>query len=69
MIVICPTCRAPTNTTEAHCWVCRRKFDGSEPVIGEMPGARRPLHLADVLNFRSQAGEYDHPPWRKVRAG
>ena len=24
MIVICPSCRAPSNTSEAHCWVCRR---------------------------------------------
>ena len=46
MIVICPTCRAPSNTAEAHCWVCRRQFDGSEPVIGKLPDARRPHRLA-----------------------
>lgn len=67
MILICPSCRAPSNTTEAHCWVCRREFDGSEPVIGEMPGMRRPYHLADVLQFESRRDEFDRAPWRRVR--
>jgi predicted amidophosphoribosyltransferase len=70
MIVICPTCRAPTNTTETHCWVCRREFDGSEPVIGDLPGMRGPLRLSDVRDVQSRAGRLDRaPPWRNVRAG
>ena len=68
MIVICPSCRAPSNTTEAHCWVCRRVFDGSEPVIGEVPGVRRPYRLADVLAFESHGDELDRAPWRRPRA-
>ena len=68
MIVICPSCRAPSNTSEAHCWVCRRVFDGSEPVIGEIPGARGSQRLADVLAFESRHDEFDRAPWRRVRA-
>jgi hypothetical protein len=48
MIVICPSCRAPSNTSEASCWVCRRVFDGTEPVIGDVPGARARFRLTDV---------------------
>ncbi len=69
MILICPTCRAPSNTSEAHCWVCRRRFDGSEPVIGEVPAARRPYRLADVLALEAQHEAFDAAPWHRVRAG
>lgn len=65
MIVICPSCRAPTNTSETSCWVCRRIFDGSEPVIGDVPGARQPLQLMDVQEygyFRDRA----EPRWRRA---
>ena len=68
MIVICPSCRAPSNTTEAHCWVCRRVFDGSEPVIGNLPDTRRPYRLADVLEFEAHRDEFGRAPWRQVRA-
>ena len=68
MIVICPSCRAPSNVSESHCWVCRRLFDGSEPVIGDMPGVRRPYRLADVLERESHADEFGRAPWRRVRA-
>lgn len=44
MIIICPHCRAPSNDTQARCWVCKRAFDGSEGRIGEIPMARRPLN-------------------------
>ena len=67
MIVICPTCRAPSNTSETHCWVCRRHFDGSEAVIGDVPGARAPLRLADVR--ADSRDEFDVPAWRRIRAG
>jgi hypothetical protein len=67
MIVICPTCRAPSNTSEAGCWVCHRVFDGSEPVIGEMPDARRAYRLADVRAME-QATSFDEAPWRRIRA-
>jgi hypothetical protein len=69
MILICPTCRAPSNTSEAHCWVCRRRFDGSEAVIGDVPGARQPLRLVDVQRFETRQADIDTAPWRKVRAG
>lgn len=68
MILICPTCRAPSNTSEARCWVCHRDFDGSEPVIGDVPGARKPYRLSDVQELEARAG-FDDAPWRKVRAG
>ena len=68
MIVICPSCRAPSNTSEAHCWVCRREFDGSEPVIGDMPNARMPHRLADVPEFEAQRAARDAPPWHRIRA-
>ena len=68
MIVICPSCRAPSNTTEAHCWVCRREFDGSEPVIGDLPDTRRPYRLADVLEFEARRDGFDRAPWRHLRA-
>jgi hypothetical protein len=68
MIVICPTCRAPSNTSERRCWVCRRLFDGSEPVIGDVPGVRKPLRLADVQE-REFMHEYDEPHWRRIKAG
>lgn len=44
MITICPDCRAPSNASQARCWVCKRAFDGSEAQIGEVPMARRPLN-------------------------
>lgn len=69
MILICPTCRAPTNTTEARCWVCRREFDGSEPVIGDLPGVRGPLQLADVRHIQSHARKHERAPWPSARAG
>ncbi len=65
MIVICPSCRAPSNTSEAGCWVCRRKFDGSEPVIGDVPGARRPLRLTDVQERVYVQDAADHG-WRRA---
>ncbi|HET7204280.1 MAG TPA: hypothetical protein VFI92_13025 [Steroidobacteraceae bacterium] len=68
MILICPSCRAPSNTSEAHCWVCRREFDGSEPVIGDVPGARRPYRLADILEREAQREAFDTAPWHRVRA-
>jgi hypothetical protein len=64
MVVICPTCRAPSNTSEARCWVCHRLFDGSEPVIGEVPGARQAYRLSDV---RADTA-FEIPPWRRARA-
>jgi hypothetical protein len=68
MIVICPSCRAPSNTSEARCWVCRRVFDGSEPVIGDMPGVRGPYRLADVQAVRAPRDEFETAPWRRIRA-
>ncbi|HET9695075.1 MAG TPA: hypothetical protein VFP48_11895 [Steroidobacteraceae bacterium] len=68
MIVICPTCRAPSNTSEARCWVCRRVFDGSEPVVGEIPGARRPYRLAEIQELEAQRAALDSAPWRRTRA-
>lgn len=65
MILICPTCRAPSNTSETRCWVCHRQFDGSEPVIGEVPGARKPYRLADLQEFDAR----DDARWRKARTG
>jgi predicted amidophosphoribosyltransferase len=69
MIVICPSCRAPSNTSEAHCWVCRRHFDGSEPVIGDVPDSRRPYRLSDVQRLEEDRVEFDVAPWRRVRTG
>ena len=69
MIVICPSCRAPSNTSEAHCWVCHRRFDGSEPVIGEVPAARKPYRLSDLLQVEARRDAFDTAPWRRVRAG
>jgi hypothetical protein len=69
MIVICPSCRAPSNTSEAHCWVCRRVFDGSEPVIGDFPGAHKPYRLADVQAFQATRDDFETAPWRRIRAG
>ncbi len=67
MIVICPTCRAPSNTSERRCWVCRRMFDGSEPVIGDVPAARAPLRLSDVEQ-REYWIEYEEPRWQHARS-
>ncbi len=50
MIVICPTCRAPSNTADRRCWVCQRAFTGMESVIGDMPWARQPLRLPEVVD-------------------
>ena len=69
MIVICPTCRAPSNTTEADCWVCRRHFDGSEPVIGDLPGARTAFRLADLRGGAYSNESSEIPAWRRSRAG
>jgi hypothetical protein len=65
MIVICPTCRAPSNTSERGCWVCRRTFDGSEPVIGEVPSARGPVRLADVQQ-REYRHDYEVHRWQRA---
>lgn len=66
MIVICPTCRAPSNTSERQCWVCRRRFDGSEAVIGEVPWARKPLRLSDVHDYKDDLDDFD---WRRAQSG
>jgi hypothetical protein len=64
MIVICPNCRAPSNTSERRCWVCPRIFDGSEPVIGDVPAARAPVRPVDVQ--QRDWLEYDEPRWQRV---
>ncbi|MGI9245221.1 MAG: hypothetical protein ACR2I8_00720 [Steroidobacteraceae bacterium] len=56
MIRICPSCRAPTNVAEIQCWVCHRVFDGSEPLIGDVPEARAPLrHAPEPQALRPQS--------------
>lgn len=65
MIVICPACRAPSNIHEAECWVCYRVFDGSEPVIGETPGARKPLQVADVREW-THTRRVEEPRWQQA---
>lgn len=69
MIRICPSCRAPSNTSEAHCWVCRREFDGSEPVIGEVPGARGASRRANVLELFGRPDAFEPAPWHGVGVG
>jgi hypothetical protein len=48
MLIVCPTCRAPSNTQQVQCWVCKRVFNGSEPRIGTVPFTRRPAHITEI---------------------
>jgi hypothetical protein len=47
MLIVCPACRAPSNTQQVQCWVCKRVFDGSEPRIGAVPFTGRPAHIRE----------------------
>jgi hypothetical protein len=49
MVIVCPTCRAPSNTRQAQCWVCKRAFDGTEPRIGGVPHTRRPAQFTELF--------------------
>ena len=56
--MVVPPCQGPDAV----------EFDGSEPVIGKLPDARRPHRLADVLEFEAHRDDFDRSPWRHVRA-
>lgn len=63
MVIICPSCRAPSNVAQSRCWVCQRPFDGSEPRIGRVPFTRRPSH---VTQFELD-DEIGAPAWVTAR--
>lgn len=70
MIRICPSCRSPSNTLDSQCWVCRRQFDGSEPVIGNVPHARRsPRSSREEPDDYYAEGPFEPLRWRSVGWG
>jgi hypothetical protein len=66
MVIVCPSCRAPSNVAQSRCWVCQRRFDGSEPRIGRVPYTRRPSHVTR-LEFDDGDDEIGVSAWISAR--